>query len=94
MRDRCIGSLRRLVERQKAGWTVYIFGSVMYSAVPKDVDLIVISRQKKLRSSLSRFRRRFQIVHRLRLHIQIFHVNQVPTIGRFFRRCGPKLRIG
>jgi predicted nucleotidyltransferase len=70
---------------------LHLFGSTVgRKSNATDVDLLIITRRKNVRSNLGRLKARFKLKFNKRLDIQLFHRTQVHHIIEFKRKCGPR----
>lgn len=70
-----------------------LFGSILTSGSPNDIDLILISDEWDIRAALTNLRYSFRRRFGLNLHIQSFHVSQTVEIESFLQRASPTMEV-
>jgi predicted nucleotidyltransferase len=92
-----IGIWRWLSEAQARLYIgeLHLFGSTVgRKSNATDVDLLIITRRRNVRSNLKRLKAEFKLKFNKRLDVQLLHRTQVRHIIDFKRRCGPRKVIG
>lgn len=65
-----------------------LFGSILKSKSPNDVDLLIVSTEWQIRGLCSKLRSEFRAEFGLPLHIQPFHLSQSHDIHAFIVDAG------